>query len=471
MNVPMTNIAVIDRRRKEMGDIAGLAASIKANGLIQPVVIRITTDADLEKFGIDKMVHAWVLVAGGRRYAAHMLLGAETIKCTPIGELSPLMQKVLELEENLNRKNLEWDEEVLLKEEILELRKLEAEERKETFSQKQLAKELGETPANTSRDLQLAKALRDDPELRNAPTKASAVRQLEFKRKIEERTAALSGNSLSTVVDRIHNADMRDFVRTLPTGSIDLCFTDFPFGIDYNFVEGDKNTYSDSQEELKDLLTDVVPEIIRVTKPGGWLALMMGSTNYDLLVELVETCCAKHFHYARVWWEQKENGEWVFMRSGRCEAGITDVNDPCEYLTVEDPEWIWHRPNSRNPSMHPHLHAQNQYEKICVVNRGSAVLVDRSGANVLVHDAVYEDRIHEMQRPHSLCLDVIKRFTISGERVLDLCFGSGSALAAAAELGRDFVGCDINPANMGPALAWIAEHVPSNTPTPVEIEA
>lgn len=464
-NVPLSNIAVIDRKRKEMGDIAGLAASIKANGLIQPVIVRLTTDADLEKFGINKMEHAWILVAGGRRYAAHMLLGRDTIDTRPVGELSPLMQKVYELEENLNRKNLEWDEEVMLKEEILELRKLEAAERKEVFSQKQLAKELGETPANTSRDLQLAKALREDPALRNAPTKASAVRQLEFRRKIEERTAALKGDSLSTVVDRIHNADMRDFVRTIPTASIDLCFTDFPFGIDYNFVKGDANTYEDSAETLKDLLTDVIPEIIRVTKPGGWLALMMGSTNYDLLVELIENCCATHFEYFDTWWEQKENGEWVFMRKGRCNHTLKDINSPCTNLTVEDPEWLWFRPNSRNPSMHPHLHAQNQYEKICVVNRGNAVLVDRSGANVLVHDAVYEDRIHEMQRPHSLCLDIIKRFTITGERVLDLCFGSGSALAAAAELGRDFLGCDINPANMGPALAWIAEHIPSDTPT------
>lgn len=468
MKLPLSNIAVVDRRRKEMGDVAGLAASIKANGLIQPVVVRVAVDEDLERFGIDKMKTAWVLVAGGRRYAAHMLLGEEEIKVEPVGNLPILQQKIYELEENLNRKNLEWDEEVLLKEEINELRKLQAAENKEQWSQKQLARELGETPANTSRDLQLAKALREDPSLRDAPTKASAVRQLEFKRKIDERTAALSGNSLVTVVDRIHNADMRDFVRTLPTASIDLCFTDFPFGIDYNFAENDRNTYEDSSDQLRDLLTDVIPEIIRVTKRTGWLALMMGSTNYGLLCELIESCCCVHFEYADTWWEQKENGDWVYQRKGRCNSSAPkDIDHPCEYLTVEDPEWIWHRPNSRNPSMHPHLHAQNQYEKIAVVNRGDAVLVDRSGANVLVHDAVYEDRIHEMQRPHSLCLDIIKRFTISGERVLDLCFGSGSALAAAAELGRDFIGCDINPANMGPALAWIAEHIPSDsTPTP-----
>jgi DNA modification methylase len=131
---------------------------------------------------------------------------------------------------------------------------------------------------------------------------------------------------------------------------------------------------------------------------------------------------------------------------------------PCRRLKVEDPEWLWFRPNSRNPSMHPELHAQNQYEKIAVVNGGEAVLVEKSRANVLVYDAEYSNRIHEMQRPHDFCKEIIRRFTLPGERVVDLCFGSGSALAAAADLKRDFLGCDINPKNRGPAIGFVSTY-------------
>ena len=470
MDIPIYQIAVVDRSRKDMGELGDLMASMRsrqAEGLppqITAGVVRRATEDDVEKYGVDLAATPWVLVAGGRRYAALMLGEFPTFRADDFGTLSPLQQKICELEENLNRKNLEWPEEVFLKEEILRLRREAAEETGDEFttnrtaSQKAIAAEFKETPANLSRDLNLAKALRENPELRNAPTKAAAIRMLEFKRKVDDRLARVDGTNLSHVGQRLVTADMRDFVRSLPTHSVDLCFTDFPFGIDYKFDDHDRNKYADSVNDLEDLLADVIPEILRVTKPTGWLALMMGSTNYQYLCDLISQCCVTHFDYFDGWWEQLENGEWKWRMKAQCRSTPKD-GTTCQHVAPEDPEWIWYRPNSRNPSMWPELHAQNQFEKICVVNMGKAVMIKKNLGNVLVHDAVYEDRIHEMQRPHSLCVDIVSRFTVGGERVLDLCFGSGSALAAAASLQRDFIGCDINPANLGPALGWVTEHM------------
>jgi ParB/RepB/Spo0J family partition protein len=458
MLIPLDQIALVERRRRDPGDINGLAASIREHGQITPGVVRPATEEDRDR-GVDPEATPYVLVAGGRRYAACAIAGIEEYDAKLLGELPLLTQKVLELEENLNRKDLNWDEEVLLKDEINQLRLQEAREANKAWTQGDLAKELQETQANTSRDLKLAAAIKANPALRKAGTKAAAVRQLAYDKKIEERTASLQDTTLVAVADRLVTADMRDFARSLPTHSVDLCFTDFPFGIDYEFGSRDRNKYEDSQESLRDLLADIVPEIIRVTKPTGWLALMMGSTNYDFLKQLVSSCCATHFDYVDGWWEQKDNGDWQWIHRSRCRmASAGGTTGDCRFLTPEDPEWIWFRPNSRQPSMWPELHAQNQYEKLCVVNMGQAVIIKKSLGNVLVHDAVYEDRIHEMQRPHGLCLDVVSRLTLGGERVLDLCYGSGSALAAAAELQRDFLGCDINPNNRGPALMWVAEH-------------
>ncbi len=466
MDIPLNQIAVLDRARENMGDLNALVTSMRARqseGLppqITSGVVRRPSDADLTE-GINPTETPWVLVAGGRRYAALLLGNFPTFRADDFGELTELQQLICELEENLNRKELEWGEEVLLKERILNLRKQEAEENKTIpFDQKQLARELKETPANTSRDLALARAIREDPTLLNAPSKASAVRILEYKRKVNARLASVDGTTMTKLADRLVTADMRDFVRTLPTDSVDLCFTDFPFGIDYQFEDHDRNKYEDSVGTLKDLLSDVVPEILRVVKPTGWLALMMGSTNYDYLAGLVSGCCATHYQYFDGWWEQAENGDWNWEQKAKCPGNPGD-GSTCWTLTPEDPEWIWHRPNSRNPSMYPELHAQNQYEKICVVNCGRAVIIRKNLGNVLVHDAIYSDRIHEMQRPHALCCDIIERLTVGGERVLDLCFGSGSALAAASSLERDFLGCDINPANLGPALGFVASHTPS----------
>jgi ParB family transcriptional regulator, chromosome partitioning protein len=64
MLIQIRRIKVGERRREEMGDVAGLAASIKRHELIQPIMV----DGDLN------------LVAGGRRLRAYQLLGWDKIE-------------------------------------------------------------------------------------------------------------------------------------------------------------------------------------------------------------------------------------------------------------------------------------------------------------------------------------------------------------------------------------------------------
>jgi ParB family chromosome partitioning protein len=59
----ITDIKIGARHRKDMGDIAGLAASIKALGLLHPVVISKSNE----------------LIAGARRIDAFLSLGRKTI--------------------------------------------------------------------------------------------------------------------------------------------------------------------------------------------------------------------------------------------------------------------------------------------------------------------------------------------------------------------------------------------------------
>ena len=72
-----------------------LAESIKFNGLMQPIVLR----GNLGTPPYD-------VVVGQRRFMAHQLLGAETIKATFTGEISDTDALVLSLSENLLRQEL-----------------------------------------------------------------------------------------------------------------------------------------------------------------------------------------------------------------------------------------------------------------------------------------------------------------------------------------------------------------------------
>lgn len=102
-NISIASIIVEGRFRKDMGDIEGLASSIKALGQIQPIVIN-----------KDRR-----LIAGGRRLAAMKLLGRETIAAT-VFDLDDIDALQVERDENDQRKSPTTSEKVALAEAIAE---------------------------------------------------------------------------------------------------------------------------------------------------------------------------------------------------------------------------------------------------------------------------------------------------------------------------------------------------------------
>ena len=53
-------------------------------------------------------------------------------------------------------------------------------------------------------------------------------------------------------------------------------------------------------------------------------------------------------------------------------------------------------------------------------------------------------KIHPTQKPEALYKWVLNNYATEGDRILDTHLGSGSSRIACAELGFDFVGCEIN---------------------------
>ena len=106
-----------ERQRKDLGDLTDLKVSLLQVGLINPVVIEQDPDDGL-----------FYLIAGERRYTAWSQLAAEgklptTIKCTLFTNLDPSTRHVIELEENIKRKDLTWQEKAKAIDELFYLRK------------------------------------------------------------------------------------------------------------------------------------------------------------------------------------------------------------------------------------------------------------------------------------------------------------------------------------------------------------
>lgn len=140
---PHSIIVPAERQRANAKADEALVDSIRQDGLINPILIH----AD------------GVLVAGERRLDAHRTLN-KPVRCTVLETLSPAVAWRLELAENLQRKQLTWQEEVKA---IAQYHAMRAETvGAAAWTQTGTANELGVSSATVSRALAVAKELGDE---------------------------------------------------------------------------------------------------------------------------------------------------------------------------------------------------------------------------------------------------------------------------------------------------------------------
>ena len=94
MLVPVADIKVKKRVRKDMGDISALAGSMKRFGQICPIVISKKN----------------ILIAGGRRLEAARSLGWRTINAVVAEVPDELSKLEYEVEENIQRRDFTQEE-------------------------------------------------------------------------------------------------------------------------------------------------------------------------------------------------------------------------------------------------------------------------------------------------------------------------------------------------------------------------
>lgn len=439
MKVGLLDIGVRERFRQDLGDVEELAKDMRENGNITAITVRPTADDDRAE-GFDT---PYMLVAGGRRLHAMLRNGWEEAEVKLLADLPPLERLILELHENIFRKDMTWQEQVAIKAEIHRLR----QSANPNHKQYDTARELKESPVNVSRDIMLAEALEAKPYLAQAGSKKAAVRMLEMEKHTEKmmRQNERGMQKVTRFQDALRTMDARDFLMQLEPGSVDLMYSDPLWGIDYwssghkQEREGDESfsssEYDDSFENMQDVMVDCLPKMCKALKPTGWLALHCGYDAYTHWRELLNELCVTHYEY----------------------FGVHEKTSECTCMKLEPLPWIWHRPNSQNRSRYPDLHEDNRYEFILVANRGEAKLYRQHQGNVLVHDAEYGNRIHAMQKPISLCQDMVSRLSLPRMLVVDPFFGSGALLAGAASLERRIAGCDLNVAMHAPAVGYVSK--------------
>ncbi|KKK63417.1 hypothetical protein LCGC14_2994500, partial [marine sediment metagenome] len=173
-DIPISDITIKERFRRELGSLTSLSESIAEKGLIQPI----TVDIHLN------------LVAGARRHAAAKMAGLEKIPCVIRDIESELDAREIELFENLHRKEMEWQEQIRLTARIHNLMK---EKHGDNWTQLKTSKLLGKSRAAVTDAVELAEAMDVIPELEESSTSASPLKEEEVN---VERLKRLAGKSL-----------------------------------------------------------------------------------------------------------------------------------------------------------------------------------------------------------------------------------------------------------------------------------
>lgn len=433
--VKISEIKIGKRIRKNYGDINSLADSLQRHGQIQPILL----NKNLE------------LVAGGRRLEAAKQLQWETIGATFREELDDVSKRELELEENIRRKEFDWPEEVLGVEHLFKLRQKRygeardgrpsayAEERK-GFSLRDAAEEFDMSLGSVSMDLELARGIREFPELCDEKTKTSAFKRLKVLREkairreqasrtrsdVEDEGEGQEADEVSPEAERaptgirkagfkgyglIYFGDSRIVLRSMPEASVDLIVTDPPYALGMH-AEGETTgerrltdsagaMYDDDPHKVLDCIDTVVRECARILKPEGHAYFFFHMRRYEDIFPILE----RHFG------EAVDPVPIVWIKNT---SGIGDPNK----------SWVY------------------GYEPCFFINRGRSLVKPQAFNYIESPTVPPKQKIHPTEKPTALLRHIIEASAVPGEIILDPFAGSGSALVAAVELGCKFVGCE-----------------------------
>lgn len=388
MKVKIVDIVVPEyRQRTELKKIDFLAASITEYGLLQPVVLSKNK-----------------LMAGLRRLTAVKSLGWDEVEAVQLGDLNEVVQQEVELEENVRREALTWQEKVRAFEKIYNLRKARGEGLKE------ITQSLGIPMATFFDGLQLARAVREMPGIARATTAHQAQKLLKT---IRERAviAELAHRGKGKKKERkFVNDDCLKFLLKLPPESVDIAAFDPPFAL--NIEEVSKyglgaygKIYRDNPEEVLSTLEEAIPLIYRVMKPNSHLYMFFAVQHYQPLYMMLKA------------------------------AGF-DIYNSCMY---------WVKSNSPGQSQRPEKWPGSAVEPMFFAHKGFKPLVQSGKPNYFYEPVLASQRkSHPLEKPVSLWRNILARSAIPGERVLDPFAGTGSCLLAAKISGLDYCGCEID---------------------------
>jgi len=422
--VKIDRIAGVGRAREDMGDLYELARSIKEKGLIQPLAVEDNED------------ETYNLLAGGRRLEACKLAELELVPVRIYDHgLSGLERKSIELEENIRRKDLTYQEEVYLTREIHRLQvQIHGEPHQGArtdleyiaagggHSLRDTANMLGRAVGGVSEDVRLADAMEVLPEAGwdKCKNKSEAMRLLdrieesEIRRELSERAVKAARRKDTKLADLYLVGDFFELVKNVPDGIMDIVEVDPPYGIDLTKVKKNNleikldTSYVDvPSKEYVAFLEHVAAECWRIMNDHSWLVFWFGPEPWFEPVFQVLT-----------------------------NQGFRGRRMP----------GIWLKSGMGGQTYQPDIYLGNLYEMFFYMYKGDGCITSgkRGRSNVFPCAVVPPQyKIHDTERPIPLMEEILSTFAYEGARLFVPFAGSGNTIRAGLNLNMSPLGCDV----------------------------
>jgi ParB family chromosome partitioning protein len=386
-----------DRQRRELTGIDELAESIHRIGLINPIVI--TEDG--------------ILVAGERRLTACRSLGWTSIPVQFTSDLSEYELQCIELEENVKRVDLPWQDQSMA---IARFHKLKLDH-EEDWSQDKTAQALGIVPSVVSKHISVATEIAAGNEKVANADKFSVARNIVERNNDRRKTSALSeaDRTISSVLGSeasepeppqvpILNCNFHQFQEAYDGPRYNLIHCDFPYGINVADAPRQNSALVDHYDDSADVYWSLV----------------------DRLRFAMANLVAESAHLI-FWFSMDKYGE---TKSRLQEMGW--LVDP--YVL------IWHKSDNAGVAPDPQRGPRRTYETAFFASRGDRKLTQAgTKSNSFSFPGNRTDAIHVSEKPQAVLRHFLSMVCDEYSLLFDPTCGSGNAMKVGLELKANAV--------------------------------
>jgi DNA modification methylase len=223
---------------------------------------------------------------------------------------------------------------------------------------------------------------------------------------------------------RVECCDCLDFLRTLPDGSVDMIWTDPPYG--HGNMDGDLQA-ARVRDDVKGARKRAAQPIANDKGPN-FDALMVAFLDEAARVLRADCCCC-----------------CCCMAGGGPNVTFARVASEIDKRHAFFQAIVWDK-SARGNGMG--WRYRRNYEFVMVSHRKGGTLLWNDGHPAIpniMRDMPVRNRLHPNEKPVSLIKRFIEAHTTEGMTILDPFCGSGATGAACIQTGRNFIGCEIDP--------------------------